>query len=259
MKTVVSLLVGTLLGALAITCIPTTAQEAPAKSPPAQTSRDHRDKAWIGISHITDQWGALEITLVHMGSPAWEAGLMVGDTIIGVEILVKGEPQKEMTHGHTVPYFLAGLNTAAPGTEFKVYVKRGQQSLSAEKAFAVDFPREGIEIPAAAVVIEHVQRKSADWKQAEFVWMNIKSRSYNEFSEHAMRTQQMEVARLQILKLQEEARNADLKRVQLIVDIENAIAQRDLALAQIKTNELKKIEGGFSIIKLALGIFGLLF
>lgn len=256
MKTVSALLAGLILGAAIVALIP----REPATAQPSQpTARDHKDKAWIGISYIADQWGGLEISQVHFGSPAWEAGLMKGDTIVGVEVLIDGKLQPEMTHGQTVPFFLSGLETAAPGTEFKVYVKRGAGSLATEKAFAVDFPREKIEIPAADVMIQHIRKKSEAWKQAEYVWMTIKSRSFNEFSEHALRAQQLEVARLQAVKLQEEVRNMDLQRAKLLAEIQNALAQRDLALAQTKAAEMQRLDSGFGVLQGVISLLGLFF
>lgn len=260
MKIALGVLSGALFAAMFFAVLPTLRETQAQPAPAPTTTRTLDDKPWLGIQYQTDDRGGWLLDYVHVGSPAWDAGLVRGDTIIAIEVLQHGQPLDagEIKWGQTLPYLAAGLETSKPGTEFKLRVKRGAVSLEMEKAFAVDFPREKIEIPAVQPLMAHLQRMNKEFKQQEWVWVTVKSASYRAMTESQTQLMNYEAARLQVSKLQQDILKISEERVLIQEEIKRAIAQKDLAKAQEHLARLEArnadIEMFGNLAKLVLGL-----
>lgn len=255
-------LAGLLVALATWSFLPTaTAQSETPK--PETPKRGLSDKAYLGISWQKRPNDALEITQVYTATPAWDAGLIVGDCITAVEVLRDGKPAQDFA---PPSFLLLGLTNAAPGTEFKVKIRRGEKSFAVEKAIFDDLPKLNCEIPAARSYIEHIQRAMKDWNGREHVWVTIKSCSFREFSEFHMREQQLELVRTQILELQVRMEKEEAEIKVAYQRINTLLAQEDLAkaqknLAEVKTElaRIQQMESGFSIAKTLLGLAFMIF
>lgn len=233
------------------------AKEQQAQPAPA-AQRDMKDKAFLGVQWIQQDDGSLLITSVHPGSPAYMAGLIRDDRIIGLEGLKDGKPEPFPTVATGVMLQL-GLVTAAPGAEFKLRVRRGRASLDVERLVCVDLPREGLTVPACEHVFDHYRRVAKDWQQAPEVWISVKSGSYAEFAAFHAKEQQIEIARLEIARIQKELENMDAERELIQAEIARAIEQKNLARAQQELTRLNKVKTALQIVRVGLQIMFMLF
>lgn len=226
---------------------------------PAPERRGMTDRAFLGVMWEEQPDATLKLTQVHPGTPAWDAGLLKDDVIVGVEIHQDNKPLENQVAQPV--YLRMGLASAAPGTTFKMKVRRGEVSLQVEKAFCIDFPREKLSIPAAESMIGHYQSIMKDWRMAPEVWITVKSASYREFSSFHLREQQIEIARLEILRLQASIERERAETRVAFEQIKTLIAQRNLAEAQQRVAELQAAEKGFSllgsILSLLITVMGL--
>lgn len=227
-----------------------------AQPTPEAPRRGLNDKAYLGIAYTTNTDGSLLLTQVYPATPAWDAGLIAGDTIMAVEVLRDGKRADDFA---PPTFLLLGLTTAAPGTEFRVKIERGNQSLAVEKAVLVDLPKQKCEIPAAQTFFDHIKTAMGNWNQRKVVWVTIKSCSFKEFSEFHMREQQVELMRTQILELQVRMVKEEAEIKQAYQNIRTLIAQEDLAKAQAELARVQQMESGFGIVKLLLGFIGGIF
>ncbi|CAG0962877.1 hypothetical protein ARNL5_01053 [Anaerolineae bacterium] len=229
-----------------------------AQAAPETPKRGLTDKAYCGFTYTKNKDDTLKITHVYPATPAWDAGLMREDTIMGVECFVEGKKTDEPA---PPMYLLLGLTNAAPGTEFRIKVLRGDPSLAAEKAICKEFVEKQIDIPAARSLFEHFRKAMKDWNRREMVWINIKSCSFKEFSDFHMREQQVELVRTQILEIQTRMQLEEAEIKQAYQNIRTLIAQEDLARAQAEVARVQQMESGFGIAKtilsIALMFFGL--
>lgn len=229
-----------------------------AQPAPEAPRRGLSDKAYLGITYTSNPDQSLTLTQVYPATPAWDAGLVAGDTIMAVEVLRDG---KRIDEPAPPTFLLLGLTTAAPGTEFRVKIERGDSSLAIEKAVLIDLPKAKCEIPCAQTFFDHIKTAMGNWNQRKQVWVNIKSCSFKEFSEFHMREQQVELIRTQILELQVrmEKEKAEIKQIEQ--NIKTLFAQERYLEAQTEFTRLQSMEKGFGLVQtligFALSIFGL--
>ncbi|NUQ33367.1 MAG: hypothetical protein HUU29_00305 [Planctomycetaceae bacterium] len=171
------------------------------------------DGAFLGISYQKSYFAdEYEVTYVHVGSPAWRAGLVKGDAITGVKATVDGKEQDKPVS----PAFLfAGLRLGEPGDSYTFNVKRGAASLDLEKRVLVDWAREKLDVPCAKAFFDNVRVAMKDFKQSPTVWLTVTAASRNEFDAVFAKEQSKELAKLELQKVNAEIRKLEAEAVAL--------------------------------------------
>lgn len=217
---------------------------------PTTAKREFNDHALIGLLWTAQPDGTLLISLVHPGTPAWNAGLCVGDTVLGS----RGFEDGEEIDGVVPPAALQmGLFTSPPGTEFEFKIKRGATSLQLETTVR-EMEAKKQSIPACQVFFDHFAAISKGWKNKPTLWIKLKSISAADFSAFEMREQQKMSLRLQITELQT---RIELERTQTLTayfEIDKLIAEKRNAEAQAALAAVQARESGTNTAKTLLGL-----